>query len=149
MSHPFISTFQINELKNERIKANKTAPKIKPVRSFSGARKNGKPCFFKIFTLPPFFKCDFVQIFIRAYSANCIKTVFAKRNVLNKYFLFKTVVYETLAKTIYKLKFNISQKKTKKLNQDENSIDVILPCTTAPSRVKEFIFKSSPQKVIS
>ena len=67
VSHPFISTFQINELKNERIKANKTAPKIKPVRSFSGARKNGKPCFFKIFTLPPFLSailCNFLYVLI-------------------------------------------------------------------------------------
>ena len=50
---------------------------------------------------------------------------------------------------VMELSLEMAKKYVEKLNQDENSIDVILPCTTAPSRVKEFIFKSSPQKVIS
>lgn len=93
-------------------------------------------------------QCNSVERFIYRYTAPSSKTALAQGNIFYIIVFFITFIYKIFVKATVKPKFNKAEKQAEKIGQEENSIDIIFPSTTAPSRVKEFILKSSPQKVI-
>ena len=94
LSQPVISMFHTNAPKNDNINTNNSAPIKKPVRSFSGDRKKGSPCFLITFTHPPCrsaMRCSFLyvpilQIAVNPFSVSeifCISTPFSKHSLIN------------------------------------------------------------------
>lgn len=68
-----------------------------------------------------------------------VKAVGISRNVTYLYTVGKTLRKKILGKAASKRKANIAENPSKQPGQDENSIEIILPSTTAPSLVNEFM----------